>query len=75
MFIIINTPKSSYNKLVSNPSMAFLQAFTNTSNKGTMMGKLKTGINKWLLLALEAMAESMVNVEEKPTLPSKTHIE
>jgi hypothetical protein len=55
--------------------MAFLQAFTNTSNKGKMIGKLKTGINKWLLLALEAMAESMVNVEEKPTLPSKTHIE
>ena len=55
--------------------MAFLQAFTNTSNKGTMMGKLNTGISKWLLLALEAIAESMVKVDEKPTLPSKTQIE
>ncbi len=35
-----------------------------------MIGKLRIAINVKLLLVLEAMAETIVNKEEKPKLPS-----
>ena len=39
-------------------------------SKGIMMGKLKMAINVKLLPVLDAIAETIVNKEEKPKLPS-----
>lgn len=43
-----------------------------TNNRGIIIGKLSTGINIWLLLPLEAIADTIVKAAEKPKLPSST---
>ena len=55
----------------SKPSMAFFESLINTINNGIMIGKLRIAINVKLLFDLEAIAETIVNNEEKPKLPSK----
>lgn len=64
-------PRSLNISVESRPSMARMAALITINNNGIMMGKLKTGINKLLLPALEAMAESMVKVLAKPRQPNK----
>ena len=48
---------------------ASLEIFIRVSSRGRMMGKLRTAIKEKLLLAREAMAATMVRMEESPKLP------
>ena len=54
--------------------MAFFDSLMSTINRGIMIGKLKMAINVKLLFAFEAMAETIVNNEEKPKLPNNNVI-
>ena len=54
----------------SNPSMAFFDSLMSTISKGIRIGKLKIAINVKLLLAFDAIAETIVNKEENPKLPN-----
>ena len=54
----------------SSPSMAFLDSLINTINSGIMIGKLNIAISVKLLLVFAAMAETIVNSDEKPMVPS-----
>jgi hypothetical protein len=50
--------------------MAFFESFIKTISKGIMIGKLNIAIRVKLLLVLEAIADTMVNKDEKPKLPN-----
>lgn len=52
--------------------MAFFESLINTINKGNMMGRLRIAMSVKLLLVLEAIAETIVNSDEKPKLPKKS---
>ena len=54
----------------SNPSMAFLDSFINTINKGIIIGKLNMAISVKLLFVFDAIADTIVNNDEKPKLPN-----
>ena len=56
--------------LLSNPSTAFFENFISTIKKGISSGKLSIAIKLKLDDAFEAIAETIVNIEEKPKLPS-----
>lgn len=56
--------------LTLNPSMALLEIFKSKSNIGIIMGKLSIAIRVLLLLAFDAMLETMVSVEENPIAPN-----
>ncbi len=56
--------------LLSNPSTAFFENFISTIKKGISNGKLSIAIKLKLDDAFEAIAETIVNIEEKPKLPS-----
>ena len=55
--------------LLSSPSTAFLENFISTIKKGLSNGKLSIAIKLKLDDAFEAIAETIVNIEEKPKLP------
>ncbi len=55
--------------LKSNPSMAFLETLMAIIKIGIITGKLKIAINVALLLALDAMPETMVRQAENPKAP------
>jgi hypothetical protein len=55
--------------LLSNPSTAFFENFISTIKKGISSGKLSIAIKLKLDDAFEAIAETIVNIEEKPKLP------
>ena len=53
----------------SKPSIAFLDTLMAIKRMGIITGKLKIAIKVALLLALEAMPETMVKHAEKPMEP------
>lgn len=65
-------PKSSQMLIPEPITMVLEVALMVTKSKGIIIGKLKTGINIWLLLPFEAIADTIVNAAEKPKLPSNT---
>ncbi len=54
----------------SSPSIAFFESFINTISKGIIIGKLNMAIKVKLLFVLDAIADTIVNNEEKPKLPN-----
>ena len=54
----------------SNPSMAFFDTRMAISKIGMMTGKLNIAINVALLLALDAIPDTIVRQAEKPTAPN-----
>ena len=70
MFNATSISKSLVNTKKSSPSTAFLAALIATNIKGIIKGKLKTGISRLPLPDFDAIAESKVNVDEKPIAPS-----
>lgn len=55
--------------LQSKPSIAFLETRMVISKIGIITGKLKIAIKVALLLALEAIPDTIVRQAEKPKLP------
>ena len=62
---------SSQLRLLSNPSIAFLDTLINITSIGNKIGKLNIAIKAPLLLALDAMEETIVRLDEKPIEPSR----
>ena len=72
MLINNNTPISLLLLARSIPSIAFFENLINNINKGTITGKLKIAIKVLLLLAFEAIADTMVNIDAKLKPPIAT---
>lgn len=58
----------------SMPIIVNIENFITDIKSGKRRGKLRTAIKVILLSALEAMADVIVNIDEKPILPSKRDI-
>ena len=72
IFINSNTPISFALLALSIPSIAFFANLIKSMSNGTITGKLRIAIKVLLLLALEAIAETMVNMLEKLKPPKAT---
>ncbi len=64
------TIKSSNEAERSTPFNAFFEILMITSKTGNTIGKLKIAISVWLFLAFEAIADTIVIVNDNPIEPN-----